>query len=141
MEELRVARDYLRTEGERVRSINARYAHLTRTASALVKVIAESMGKWRVTEIGSQVATSLAPRQPPSSGHSFSLAAPHPCRQGRRHRRGCRFRGPCERAVLLATSAARPRSTKSKRSKCQIASADTAPSRRSRRRSNRPASA
>ena len=31
MEELRVARDYLRTEGERVRSINARYAHLTRT--------------------------------------------------------------------------------------------------------------
>jgi hypothetical protein len=51
MEELRVARDYLRTEGERVRSINARYAHLTRTASASVKIIAESMGKWRVTEM------------------------------------------------------------------------------------------
>ena len=51
MEELRVARDYLRTEGERVRSINARYAHLTRTASDSVKVITESMGKWRVTEI------------------------------------------------------------------------------------------
>ena len=33
MEELRVARDYLRSEGERVRRINARYAHLTRTAS------------------------------------------------------------------------------------------------------------
>jgi hypothetical protein len=51
MEELRVARDYLRTEGERVRSINARYAHLTRTASDSVKIITESMGKWRVTEI------------------------------------------------------------------------------------------
>ena len=51
MEELRVARDYLRSEGERVRSINARYAHLTRTASASVKIIAESMGKWRVTEM------------------------------------------------------------------------------------------
>jgi hypothetical protein len=51
MGELRVARDYLRTEGERVRSINARYAHLTRTASDSVKVITESMGKWRVTEM------------------------------------------------------------------------------------------
>ena len=51
MEELRVARDYLRSEGERVRSINARYAHLTQTASDSVKVITESMGKWRVTEM------------------------------------------------------------------------------------------
>ena len=51
MEELRTARDYLRSEGERVRRINARYAHLTRTASASVKIIAESMGKWRTTEI------------------------------------------------------------------------------------------
>ena len=51
MEELRVARDYLRTEGERVRSINARYTHLTRTAADSVKIITESMGKWRVTEM------------------------------------------------------------------------------------------
>jgi hypothetical protein len=51
MEELRTARDYLRSEGERVRRINAHYAHLTRTASASVKIIAESMGKWRTTEI------------------------------------------------------------------------------------------
>ena len=51
MEELRIARDYLRSEGERVRRINAHYAHLTRTASASVKIIAESMGKWRITEI------------------------------------------------------------------------------------------
>jgi hypothetical protein len=51
MEELRVARDYLRSEGERVKQINARYAHLTRTASASVKIISESMGKWRVSEM------------------------------------------------------------------------------------------
>jgi hypothetical protein len=51
MEELRTARDYLRSEGERVRRINAHYAHLTRTASASVKIIAESIGKWRTTEI------------------------------------------------------------------------------------------
>ena len=51
IEELRAARDYLRSEGERVKSINARYAHLTRTASDSVKIIAESMGKWRVTEM------------------------------------------------------------------------------------------
>src|SRR6059058_4226378 len=51
MEELRMARDYLQSEAERVRRINARYAHLTRTASASVKIIAESMGKWRTTEL------------------------------------------------------------------------------------------
>lgn len=50
MEELRSARDYLRTEGERVRRMNARYAHLTRTASASVKIISESMSKWRTSE-------------------------------------------------------------------------------------------
>jgi hypothetical protein len=48
---LRTARDDLRSEGARVRRINARYAHLTRTASASVKIIAESMGKWRTTEM------------------------------------------------------------------------------------------
>ena len=51
MEELRTARDYLKAEGERIRRANARYAHLTSTASASVKIIAESMGKWRTTEI------------------------------------------------------------------------------------------
>ena len=51
MEELRVARDYLKAEGERIRRANARYAHLTSTASASVKIIAESMGKWRITEM------------------------------------------------------------------------------------------
>jgi hypothetical protein len=51
MAELQTARDYLQAEGERVRRMNARYAHLTSTASASVKIIAESMGKWRTTEI------------------------------------------------------------------------------------------
>ena len=51
MEEFGSARDYLKAEGERVRRINARYAHLTSTASASVKIIAESMGKWRTSEL------------------------------------------------------------------------------------------
>jgi hypothetical protein len=59
MEELRVARDYLRSEGERVRRINADYAHLTRTASASCKIIAESMSKWRTTEM--KAATEVDP--------------------------------------------------------------------------------
>jgi hypothetical protein len=50
MAELLVARDYLQAEGERVRRINANYAHLAQTASASVKVIAESIGRWRIPE-------------------------------------------------------------------------------------------
>ena len=56
MEELQIARDYLQSEGERMRQANARYAHLAQTASASVKTIAESMGRWRKLE-----ATGLAP--------------------------------------------------------------------------------
>jgi hypothetical protein len=67
MEELRVARDYLRAEGERVRRINARYAHLTRTASASVKVIAESMGKWRTTEMEAATETDSGIRRTPAT--------------------------------------------------------------------------
>ena len=63
MEELRTARDYLRSEGERVRRINARYAHLTRTASASVKIIAESMGKWRTTEMEAASDTDSGTRR------------------------------------------------------------------------------
>jgi len=59
LEELRAARDDLRSEGERVRRVNARYAHLTRTASASVKIISESMGKWRTTEM--EAATEAEP--------------------------------------------------------------------------------
>jgi hypothetical protein len=50
MAELLVARDYLQAEGERVRRVNANYAHLAQTASASVKIIADSIGKWRIPE-------------------------------------------------------------------------------------------
>ena len=53
MEELETARDYLHYEGERLRQMTARYAHLAQTASASVKVIAESLGKWRKAETAS----------------------------------------------------------------------------------------
>ena len=39
MAELQAARDYLLAEGERVRQINANYAHLAQTASASARVI------------------------------------------------------------------------------------------------------
>ncbi len=63
MEELRIARDYLQSEGERMRQANARYAHLAQTASASVKTIAESMGKWRKLE-ASGLARAALPRAP-----------------------------------------------------------------------------
>ena len=49
MKELRLP-TYLHSEGERVRRLNARYTHLAQTASASVKIIAESLGKWRNLE-------------------------------------------------------------------------------------------
>lgn len=58
--ELLVARDYLKDEGERVRRVNANYAHLAQTASASVKIIAESIGKWRVPQQDSVKQTSSA---------------------------------------------------------------------------------
>ena len=45
--ELQMARDYLRSEGERVQQMMSRYAHLAETASASVKIIADSLGRWR----------------------------------------------------------------------------------------------
>jgi hypothetical protein len=51
IEELQTARDYLKVEGERVRWLTARYAHLARTASASVKIIAENLGKWRSPDL------------------------------------------------------------------------------------------
>jgi hypothetical protein len=52
MSELQAARDYLHAEGQRVHRMAERYAHLTKTASASVKIISESMGKWRSPELG-----------------------------------------------------------------------------------------
>jgi hypothetical protein len=61
MSELQTARDYLQSEGEHVRRVTDRYAHLAQTASASVKIIAESLGRWRNQEAGSQ-ATAAMPR-------------------------------------------------------------------------------
>ena len=58
MGELLIARDYLQSEGERIRQANARYAHLAQTASASVKTIAESLGSWRNTTSEASAAPS-----------------------------------------------------------------------------------
>ena len=59
MGELQTARNYLQSEGERVRRMTARYAHLAETASASVKIIAESLGKWRNAETLSEEYPAL----------------------------------------------------------------------------------
>jgi hypothetical protein len=51
MTELRAARDYLQAEGERVRQINANYAHLAQTASASARIIVETIGAWGIPEL------------------------------------------------------------------------------------------
>ena len=45
--DLETVRDYLKAEGDRVQQEMARYAHLSDTASASVKIIAERLGQWR----------------------------------------------------------------------------------------------
>ena len=62
MVELQTARDFLQSEAERVRRINARYAHLAQTASASVKVIADSLGRWRDTDASQQPHAAAMPR-------------------------------------------------------------------------------
>jgi hypothetical protein len=64
MGELLIARDYLQSEGERVREANARYVHLAQTASASVKTIAESLGKWRNVETTAIEAAASLPQAP-----------------------------------------------------------------------------
>ena len=71
VEELQIARDYLQSEGERVRLVNARYGHMAQTASASVKIIAESLGKWRNIEAVSQAHATM-----PIS-HSPALSPTH----------------------------------------------------------------
>ena len=65
--ELQAARDYLQAEGERVRQINANYAHLAKTASASARIIVESIGKWRIPEQapGHLPAVATSPRVSP----------------------------------------------------------------------------
>jgi hypothetical protein len=45
--DLETVRNYLKTEGDRIQQEMARYAHLSDTASASVKIIAERLGQWR----------------------------------------------------------------------------------------------
>lgn len=64
--ELQTARDFLQSEGERVRRANARYVHLAQTASASVKVIAERLGRWREAEAGSPAHAAMAVAEAPA---------------------------------------------------------------------------
>jgi hypothetical protein len=61
MEELKTKGDYLQSEGERVRQLTARYAQLAQTASASVKIFAETLGKWRNPETVNE-APAATPR-------------------------------------------------------------------------------
>jgi len=45
--DLETVRNYLKSEGDRVQQEIARYAHLSDTASASVKIIAERLRQWR----------------------------------------------------------------------------------------------
>ena len=47
--ELQEARDYLRSEGERIRAETARHIALTGAASASVKIIFDALRAWRTT--------------------------------------------------------------------------------------------
>jgi NOL1/NOP2/fmu family ribosome biogenesis protein len=45
--DLQAARTYLESEGARIQHEMTRYAHLSDTASASVKIITQSLGQWR----------------------------------------------------------------------------------------------
>jgi hypothetical protein len=68
IEELLVARNYLKAEGERVQQLTARYAHMTKTASASVKMIAESW-QWRAPDMGTIKAIEQGETPPLSPAH------------------------------------------------------------------------
>jgi hypothetical protein len=71
--ELKAARDYLEAEGERVRRVNANYAQLAQTASATARIIAESVGKWRIPE---QASGYRPPSATDPSSDGETLAGP-----------------------------------------------------------------
>jgi hypothetical protein len=73
MAELQAARNYLQAEGERVRQINANYAHLAQTASASARVIAESIGRWPFPQQTSGHQPSMA-TGPSASGDGETMA-------------------------------------------------------------------
>ena len=45
--DLETTRNYLKSEGDRIQQEMVRYAHLSETASASIKIIAERLGQWR----------------------------------------------------------------------------------------------
>jgi hypothetical protein len=45
--DLQAARNYLKAESDRIQQEMTRYAHLSDTASASLKVITQSFGQWR----------------------------------------------------------------------------------------------
>jgi hypothetical protein len=47
LDELQSVRDYLQSEGERVEREAARYAQVSQTALASVRIITDSMGAWK----------------------------------------------------------------------------------------------
>jgi hypothetical protein len=59
--DLQAARNYLKAEGDRIQQEMTRYAHLSDTASASVKIITESLGQWRKGNDPVH-APSIAPR-------------------------------------------------------------------------------
>lgn len=62
--ELQIARDYLKAEGDRVHRLTTRYAHLTQAASASVKIIADSVGKWRVQDSSCKIHIASSDASP-----------------------------------------------------------------------------
>jgi hypothetical protein len=60
--DLQAARNYLKAEGDRIQQEMTRYAHLSDTASASVKIITESLGQWRKGNDAVHSAPSIAPR-------------------------------------------------------------------------------
>ena len=75
VEELRTARDYLQSEGERVLQLNARYGRMAKSASASVNFIAESFGKWRSLEAVDQAPVVMCPAQSLSPVHEGGIRA------------------------------------------------------------------
>lgn len=59
MDDLQIARDYLQSEGEKLRRVTSSYAHLARTASASAKVISESMVTWGLNQTSPSLAIAL----------------------------------------------------------------------------------
>jgi hypothetical protein len=66
------ARDYLQAEAERVMQANVRYTHLAKTASASVRLISESVGKWRDTSSPS-VSPSLTVLEAPETQSKMNV--------------------------------------------------------------------